>query len=150
MYLIKCANKKTVYMLPHATLLCNFQNTVNFVYLKIYQSPKKLPGKKQEVLAKGRNILVEPVTSGLKFLVEPRSLKMDTVPGTGKMKIIQTGYLTRNPSLVGSWLRPEDFGFGYPLSHEQVKTTIPGGCWVPQSCSNKTIPAQLSWSLGLC
>ena len=61
---------------------------------------KKLLGKNQEVLAKGRNFLVEPVTSGRKFLVEPRSLKMDALPGTRKMKILQTGYLTGKPS---SW-----------------------------------------------
>ena len=39
---------------------------------------QKILGKNQEVLAKGRNFLVEPGTSGLKFLVIPRSLKMDT------------------------------------------------------------------------
>ena len=35
---------------------------------------------------------------GLKFLVIPRSQKMDTLPGTRKMKILQTGYLTGKPS----------------------------------------------------
>ena len=71
---------------------------------KIDPSPKKPTGKNQEVLAKGRNFLVEPGTSGLKFLVIPRSLKMDTLPEDENSP-------NQVPSweaffLVGSWLRP--------------------------------------------
>ena len=73
---------------------------VYFFYFRIDPSPENLPVKNQIVLAKGRNFLVEPETSGLKFLVIPRSLKMDTLPGTRKMKILQNGYLTGKPS---SW-----------------------------------------------
>ena len=73
---------------------------VSFLLAKKLAIINKLPGKNQEVLAKGGNFLGEPGTSGLKFLVEPRSLKMDTLPGTRKMKILQTGYLTGKPS---SW-----------------------------------------------
>ena len=46
-----------------------FQTMVHFFYLKIDSSTKKLLGKNQKVLAKGRNFLREPVTSGRKFLV---------------------------------------------------------------------------------
>ena len=59
----------------------------NLLFGKVTQ---KFLGKNQEVLAKGRNFLVEPGTSGLKSLVEPRSLKMDTLPVTRKMKILLT------------------------------------------------------------
>ena len=85
--------------------------------MKIDPSPEKLPGKNQVVLAKGRNFLVEPGTSGLNFLVEPTGYQEDEnspnrVPN-------QEAFF-----LVGSWLRPEDFGFGHPLREETEKTTF--------------------------
>ena len=67
---------------------------------------KKLPHKRQKRSWKrqdpgcSRNFLVEPGTSGQKFLVEPRSLQTGTLPGTMKMKNLKTRYLTGKPS---SW-----------------------------------------------
>ena len=51
---------------------------VHCFYLKIDSSPEKLSGKKTEVPAKVMNFLVELRTSGLKFLAERRSKKIDT------------------------------------------------------------------------
>ena len=69
-------------------------------FLLFEDSPKKLSGKTQIFFAKSRYFLVEPRISGWKFLVEPRSLKMDTLHGTRNLKILQTRQLTGKPS---SW-----------------------------------------------
>ena len=77
------------------------------------------PGKKQEVLAKGGNILVEPGTSGLKFLVIPRNGYL-----TGYQEDENSPNRVPNREaffLVGSWLKPEDFGFGHPLAETDPK-----------------------------
>ena len=92
--------------------------------------PKSFPIKNKNGLGKGRIFLVEPRTS---WLIQelPGWTKNFRPEVPGRTKKSANGYLTgyqedeksqnQVPNreaffLVGSWLRPEDFGFGHPLS----------------------------------
>ena len=60
-------------------------------------------------------------------------MKVNTLSGTRKTKILQTGYLTRKPP---SWLKPEDFGFGHPLTRGEGGRADTPTIWEMEKCTN--------------
>ena len=77
-----------------------------------FKSPEKLPGKSQDVLANGRNFLVEPGS---------KKSEIGNLTGYQEDENSPNRVLHREAFfLVGSWLRPEDFGFGHPLIHRHT------------------------------
>ena len=73
---------------------------VHFICLKI---------ENQEVLVKGSNLLVEPGTSGKKSEIGDLTKYQEDKDSPNQVLNREDFFL------VGSWLSPEDFGFGHPL-----------------------------------